>query len=316
MICAGRAYVNALGLKLRQRWLRMVDLGGTVETGTLTLQTALTLPAGERATAIARMGQAVITGEHSADDDFRHQLVSALVAALEEGVGAAPDRLLLGEVLGRLGDPRLLAPAQGEYWAEVQTEDHTAEIGRYPVTNAEFRAWVDAGGYADEAAWGEAGWAWLQGVEDPWPRRADAEGSGPYVVANQPVVGITWFEARAYARSVGARLPTFDERLAAVRGEEKRPYPWGEPFGQGNANTREEVLRRPCAVGLYRRDCTPEGIFDLAGNVAEWCEDGTAEDYWIHPGAFDQFSLASWAKARSPEPPVSRWPGLGFRLAR
>jgi formylglycine-generating enzyme required for sulfatase activity len=146
--------------------------------------------------------------------------------------------------------------------------------------------------------------------------RARAAGSEPFVVPNQPVVGVTWYEADAYARSSGARLPHADERVWVSRGRERRPYPWGSPFGEGNANTREEVLGRPCAVGLYLRDCTPEGVHDLAGNAAEWTADGVGAEKLIHPGAWDQPSMAAWAKALAMVAPDNRWAGLGFRLAR
>jgi formylglycine-generating enzyme required for sulfatase activity len=155
----------------------------------------------------------------------------------------------------------------------------------------------------------------------------------PFIVANQPVVGVTFYEAQAYATAHGARLARTDERVWVVRGEERRPYPWGAPFGEGQANTREEALNRPCAVGLFVGDRTPEGVSDLAGNVAEWTDDEEVEyvDYdsvedgqeppvrmfrVIHPGAWDQPSMASWAKAIALKAPESRWTALGFRLAR
>ena len=53
-----------------------------------------------------------------------------------------------------------------------------------------------------------------------------------------------------------------------MRGDANRPYPWGQPFGQGNANTNEATLGKPVAIGLFIADCTPDGIYDLAGNVA------------------------------------------------
>ncbi len=145
---------------------------------------------------------------------------------------------------------------------------------------------------------------------------ATREDSRTFLVPNQPVVGVTWWEADAYARSSGARLPTSDERAFAVRGPQKRPYPWGEPFGAGNANTREEVLRRPVAVGLFVRDRTPDGVYDLAGNVAEWLGDEIGGNRLIHPGAWDQPSMASWAKAKELRSPDDRSAGIGFRLAR
>ena len=132
--------------------------------------------------------------------------------------------------------------------------------------------------------------------------------------------------------AANARLPRVDERVWVVRGTERRPYPWGAPFGEGNANTREEVLGRPCAVGLYVRDCTPDGVSDLAGNVGEWTadsrevspeeavgapnDDGKHIEFFIHPGSWNEPSMAAWAKALSMAPPSARWTGLGFRLVR
>ena len=189
-------------------------------------------------------------------------------------------------------------------------------IGRFQVTNHEFQQFVDAGGYENRDFWSDEGWDWLQDCADPWPVRAKQESSAPFTVANQPVVGVSAHEAFAYARANGARLPSVDERVWVVRGEARRPYPWGSPFGEGNANTVEEVLGRPCAVGLYLGDKTPEGVYDLAGNAGEWTGDKVGPGYLIHPGAWDQPSLAAWAKALTVEHPDSRWAGLGFRLAR
>ena len=243
-------------------------------------------------------------------------LVRELVNVVGSNVGTSKQRLELGEALGRLGDPRIRQPAEGDYWVEVPYEANTIEIGRFPVTNFEFQQWADAGGYQDQSVWSEAGWAWLQACDDPWPVNAKQEGVEPFVVANQPVVGVTFWEAQAFAKAHGCRLPGYEERKWVIRGKERRPYPWGSPFGEGNANTQEEVLGRPCAVGLYVRDCTPEGVFDLAGNVAEWTSEESGEKRLIHPGAWDQPSLAAWAKAVQLKAPGERGAGLGFRLAK
>jgi formylglycine-generating enzyme required for sulfatase activity len=219
-------------------------------------------------------------------------------------------------VLGLLGDPRLRVPADADYWVKVETDDGPVSFGRFPVTNHEFQKFVDAGGYDDATLWSDEGRAWLETTSDPWPERAKAPDAVPFIIANQPVVGVTWYEAEAYATWAKARLPRFDERLRAVRGADKRPYPWGSPFGEGNANTREEVLNRPCGVGLYPGDRTPEGVYDLAGNVAEWTADGPGDERWYAPGAWDQPSMAAWAKAREHERPDARWTGIGFRIVR
>jgi len=285
----------------------------------LDVSVALGLPPEQRAAQLVRIGRAVANDDSNGISEAEQALlVQALVTLVEDGAGEARTRLEIGEILGLLGDPRLSAPVDPAYWVRVELPQvgSVVQIGRFPVTNAEFQRFVDEGGYRDRALWTDDGWAWLEGVDDPWPVRAKAASSGPFVVPNQPVVGVTWFEASAYAARHQSRLPRFDERLWVVRGEERRPYPWGSPFGAGNANTREEVLRRPCAVGLFVNDCTPEGVRDLAGNVAEWNLDGVGDQKWIHPGAWDQPSMAAWAKARFLETPESRWAGLGFRLAR
>ena len=90
----------------------------------------------------------------------------------------------------------------------------------------------------------------------------------------------------------------------------------GDPFGEGNANTKEEVLGRPCAVGLYVRDITPDGVVDLAGNASEWTAETAGDEFLLHPGSWDQPSLAAWAKALTTAGPASRWSALGFRLAK
>lgn len=283
-----------------------------------------TLSAAERVENLAALGRQLLErqAQDGSDahgglvDGARDEVVKTLVELLQDGEGAALDRLALGAALGFLGDPRLRKPSDAGYWATVEVDDGPLELGRFMVTNDEFRQFVDAGGYSEENLWDEDGRAWLESTEERWPALSATAESRPFVVPNQPVVGVTWFEAMAYARWVGARLPTFEERLRAVRGSEKRPYPWGSPFGEGNANTQEEVLGQPCAVGLYLRDCSPEGVYDLAGNVAEWCGDGVGGECWVHPGAWDQPSMAAWAKARVLEKPGTWSAALGFRLAR
>ncbi|MCB9743296.1 MAG: SUMF1/EgtB/PvdO family nonheme iron enzyme [Alphaproteobacteria bacterium] len=255
-------------------------------------------------------GESPVNGEVSA-------VVDALLHLIRNYGGPARDRMALGEALGRLGDPRLRSPADAEYWATVEMMDGSdLEVGRYPVTIAEWKDFVRAGGYERDELWSAEGLAWRDSGRRHWPELAARSEVAQLVIVNQPVVGVTWYEAEAYANSVGARLPSFAERLQVVRGFEKRPYPWGEPFGSGNANTAEEVLGKPCAVGLFDTDCTPDGVHDLAGNVAEWTADVVDDERVVAPGSWEQPSMASWAKARSLEPPFLRGADLGFRIVK
>lgn len=282
-----------------------------------TIDQIANLPPIQQITQLAELGRELADAPQvEIADDARRKVIATFVEAVERGDGASRDRLAIGAALGRLGDPRLRSPSDEAYWATVQSEEGPFLLGRYLVTNHEFRAFVDQGGYDDPSLWTEQGRAWLAASTSTWPTLAERPDAATFIVDNQPVVGITWHEADAYARWAGARLPTFEERLAVVRGSEKRPYPWGSPFGEGNANTQEEVLNQPSAVGLYRRDRSPEGVYDLAGNVGEWCADGVDVQRWVHPGAFDQPSMAAWAKARVLQAPAEWAASLGFRIAR
>ncbi|TVQ93848.1 MAG: hypothetical protein EA397_03600 [Deltaproteobacteria bacterium] len=275
------------------------------------------LPAVERVALLAEIGQTFVNGDAAQlPADARQKVIQTMVDALQRGDGSSRDRFTIGAALGRLGDPRLRKPSDESYWSKVETDDGALLLGRFMVTNREYRAFVDDGGYDRDDLWSPEGLAWKSQTEATWPQLAARSDAGPFIIDNQPVVGVTWHEAQAYARWAQARLPLFEERLAVVRGREKRPYPWGSPFGEGNANTQEEVLNQPCAVGLYLRDRSPEGVYDLAGNVGEWCADGAADQRWVHPGAWDQPSMAAWAKARVLQPPAEWSPALGFRLAR
>lgn len=275
------------------------------------LREAVSLPPLERLTALLRLA----VGEP--DAALARAVAAALVDLLEQPELPPRARLDLGEALSRLGDPRLRTPQDEDYWVTVALhDDHPIRVGRFLVTNAEWRAFLASGDHDRDALWTEAGRAW-RGTDRPtWQQLAADPGSANLIQDNQPVVGVSLHEAVVYAAAHGARLLEFDERVRVMRGAEKRPYPWGAPFGQGNANTREEVLGRPSAVGVFPRDRTPEGVCDLAGNVGEWTSDTAGDRQVIHPGSWEQPSMAAWAKAIRLVSPAARSPSLGFRLAR
>lgn len=281
------------------------------------LKDLLSLPPDEQLAPLTRLANGLADARDRAevvDETEVAAVVAALVALVESGAGEGRARLELGEALGRLGDPRLRLPSDADYWVQVPLEGYALKVGRFLVTNWEWQRWVDAGGYAHDEHWTPAGLLWRDGGSDRWTDLMNNPSLSRFLVPNQPVVGVNWYEAMAYARSFGARLPERAERGQITRGLEKRPYPWGEPFGSGNSNTREEVLGRPTAVGLFRADVTPEGVWDLAGNAAEWALDEVGDKRVIHPGSWKQPSMASWAKALALLPPEGRAPDLGFRL--
>ncbi|MFH0995522.1 MAG: SUMF1/EgtB/PvdO family nonheme iron enzyme [Pseudomonadota bacterium] len=283
-------------------------------------------------------------------------------------------RLQAGYILGKIGDPRfekqvingvqvilpqMVSVAAGEYVIGSAKDDKDAypdekpqksvglklfSIAKWPLTNAEFDCFIQAGGYQDEQYWqGDFAKHWLRGEDvaggqfsalmDWWRQSKDMDDvrktleqtgnftpeqvdSYEYIAGlsetelkeqlsrqlskksrlqpaywndqqfnnpSQPVVGITWFEARAYCVWLSQvikrefRLPSEAEWEAAARGVTKGigdrwAYPWGSDWGDVKANTIEGRVLKPSPVGAYT--CVgaigPFKAEDQAGNVWNW----------------------------------------------
>lgn len=165
-------------------------------------------------------------------------------------------------------------------------------IGRTPVTNASYLTFVEGGGYERREWWSDEGWAWKtqHDISRPgaWTADLDAEwrlGGLEPLHPDRPVVHVSWFEADAFARAHGARLPTEVEwEKAATWDQEKeiaRRYPWGNrrPVAGQHAN----LDHRGCGttpVDAYPDGRSPYGCLGMIGDVWEW----TSTAFGGYPG--------------------------------
>ena len=199
-----------------------------------------------------------------------------------------------------------------EKWSHEQTV-YPFSIARAPVTNAEFAAFVDDGGYRRRELWQDVGWDWCEQTGARHPVYWVEDGPGRWQIRrfdqiiklppHEPVIHINWYEANAWCNWGGRRLPTELEWEVAAAGEpdgagvlsseRKRNYPWGNESVSAPANLDGRVAG--CVdVAAWPAGDSAFGCRQMLGNVWEW----TASSFEPYPGfaadAYREYSATSF----------------------
>jgi len=208
------------------------------------------------------------------------------------------------------------------------------QLAHVPVTVNQYTIFLKSGAGDERRWWSKEGWSWRQGESEGWGREDRSKPAGwdlQYNRYHHPVTGVTWYEAEAYCKWIGhvknmpARLATEEEWERAARGDDTRPFPWGESFEISRTNTMEAEIGRTEPTGKHVSDISPFGIYDMAGNVQEW----TGSDYFPLPdeifpdsplrvargGSYNDTSYGARTSYRRGYPAGYFFSHLGFRVA-
>ena len=210
------------------------------------------------------------------------------------------------------------APAEG-FAYDNERPRHEIDVGDFsigigPVTNATYLRFVEGGGYQRREWWSDEGWAWKEQYDITRPGGWTADCGQEWRLASleplhpeQPVAHISWFEADAFARAHGVRLPTEREWEKAATWDpdlaEARRQPWGgdRPDPSVHANL-DHLGWGPAPAGAYPDGASPYGCLGMIGDVWEW----TADEFRDYPG----FSAHPYREYSEP------FFGAGYRVLR
>ncbi len=176
-------------------------------------------------------------------------------------------------------------------------------IDAFPVTNGQYAAFIDDGGYEDKRHWSKAGREWLAQSGARAPKYWEGE-LGSRVERNmdrvapldpnRPVCHVCYYEADAFARWSGKRLPTeleWETAAAWSPSSPPRDYPWGEETPDADRANVDQLTFQTAPLGAYRANVSPLGCYGMIGDVWEW----TSSEFRGYPG-FRAFPYKEYSK--------------------
>lgn len=196
-------------------------------------------------------------------------------------------------------------------------------MSKFPITNAQFQVFAE-----DENGYPDPGWWDFSEAAIHWRDEHGEAQNSKFLGDDRPRETVTWYEAMAFCRWLGARtgqnitLPTRQQWMRAAKGDEERAYPWGNDFATSLCNTSESKLHQTSQVIRFAKGMSQFGIYDLSGNVWEWCLNNHYEDMDItsdRPRAVQGGSyMSTHQKAQIGSfmllAPATCFSNIGFRL--
>lgn len=245
----------------------------------------------------------VLQHEHQHDETMlaTHQLRRGERVLSADSATPAPGETLRGAVPSEVhvaAGPFVMGTSTDPWAYDNERPAHLVDLPAFyidavPTSNRDYLAFVEAGGYDDRRWWSDAGWDWRcqSGKRVPafwvrdagrwWRRRFGRLEALPL---DEPVQHVCYFEAGAYARWAGRRLPTEAEWEKAASWDPwmhtKRRFPWGDDAPTGEHANLGQVRYRPTAVGSFPAGASAYGVRQMLGDVWEW----TSTDFSGHPG--------------------------------
>lgn len=215
-------------------------------------------------------------------------------------------------------------------WKNKEDDAQTAvyvesfKIGKFPITNAQFQLFINASDGYSNPKW----WRFSQEATH-WYETSAHPHNPAFRGAERPREMINWYEAVAFccwlSEKTGEQivLPTVEQRQRSIQGEDDRIYPWGHNFERERCNIRESDIKMTTLVNRFPDGVSPYGVYDLVGNVWEWClnwerdpNDPNTElkKRAVHGGSFVSPFKRAKINFRYYLNPQSHFSSIGFRI--